>query len=75
MELIGGLFKDLKQDYIEHRLNDRIIALMVDFARVLEFYVGNDKADEITSSLISYSDELGFVKNFTPKIKPLKSAA
>ena len=72
---IGGLFKDLKQDNIQYRLNDRIIILMMHISKVWEFYVGNDKSEEIISGLINYSDELDFMENFIRDIKPLKSVA
>ncbi|MCK5906553.1 MAG: transposase [Flavobacteriales bacterium] len=72
---IGGLFKDLKQENIQYRLNDRIIALMVDISKVLEFYFGSDKSEEIISDLISYSDELDFMEGSIREFRPLKSAA
>jgi len=28
-EMINGLFKDLKQDYIEHKLNERIFLVIM----------------------------------------------
>lgn len=72
---IGGLFKELKQDYIEHRLNDRIIALITDLSKVLEFLLGEEESHEIISVLIGYSDNLNFIETCNLKNDALKSVA
>ena len=62
-ETINGLFKDLKQDYIEHKLNERLMLVIVELLSVLEI-IGVTFDYEITiSNLISYSDSLGFLNH------------
>jgi len=72
---IGGLFKDLKQDYIEHRLNERILALITDLSNVLEFLLGEDQTHKIISVLTAYSDELKFIEACKLKDESLKLVA
>ena len=39
-ETIGGLFKDIKQDYIEHKLNERLLLAIIEILAVLNFLPG-----------------------------------
>ena len=62
-ETINGLFKDVKQDYIEHKLNERLMSVIIEVLLVLDF-LGVEFDYEITiSNLISYSDKFNFLKN------------
>lgn len=61
-ETIGGLFKDLKQDFIEFKLNERIMSVMLELITVLEFLGINFDLNEIVSKLIDCSDSLHFIK-------------
>ena len=36
-ETINGLFKDIKQDYIEHKLDERLMSAIIDLLIVLDF--------------------------------------
>ena len=55
-ETIGGLFKDIKQDYIEHKLNERILSIIIEILIVLDFLGVDFDYEETISKLISYSD-------------------
>lgn len=57
-ETINGLFKDVKQDYIEHKLNERIWNLIFDILSVLEILGVTFDYEETVSKLISYNKEI-----------------
>jgi len=60
-ETINGLFKDIKQDYIEHKLNDRIMMVILQVLAVLET-LGVEFDYNITlSKLIYYTDDLNIL--------------
>ena len=62
-ETINGLFKDVKQDYIEHKLNERLMSVIIEILLVLDF-LGVEFDYEITiSNLICYSDKFNFLTN------------
>ena len=62
-ETINGLFKNLKQKYIEHKLNKRLMSVIMDILLVLDL-LGIEFDPMITiSKLISCSDELSFIEN------------
>lgn len=64
-ETINGLFKDVKQEYLEHKLNERLMLVIIELLSVLEI-IGVDFDYELTiSNLISYSDSLAFLNNST----------
>lgn len=62
-ETIGGLFRDMKQDYIEHKLNERLLLAIVEILAVLDLWVDNIDFEQIISKLIHYSDTFSFMKN------------
>jgi len=62
-ETIGGLFKDLKQDYIENKLNIRILAVVNLILTVLEKIVESIDIELITSKIIENIEDFGFLKN------------
>ena len=74
-ETIGGMFKDIKQDYIEHNLNERLLLAIIEIISVLEFIIGNIDFEETIGKLILYSDSLGFLNNIQIPIKSTKLAA
>ena len=39
-ETIGGLFKDIKQDYIEHKLNERLLLVIIEIFAILDLLTG-----------------------------------
>lgn len=51
-ETIGGLFKDLKQDYIENKLNIRILAFVQLITSILENIIDTIDIEMITSEII-----------------------
>jgi hypothetical protein len=62
-ETIGGLFKDLKQDYIENKLNIRILAVVNLILTNLEKLVESIDIELITSKIIENIEEFGFLTN------------
>jgi hypothetical protein len=66
-ETINGLFKDVKQNYIEHKLNERIMLVIIQILTVLEILGVSFDYELTISKLISYSDNLNFLKNFGDK--------
>jgi len=52
-ETIGGLFKDLKQDYIENKLNIRILAVVALIITFLEDLVDSIDIESVTQNIIA----------------------
>ena len=74
-ETIGVLFKDVKQDYIEYKLNERLLVLIVEISAVLDLLIDSIDFEETISKLICYSDEFPFLKNVTNNVTLIKLAA
>lgn len=55
-ETIGGIFKNIKQDYIEHTLNKRILLVITEILVVLELLVYNIDINEIARKLAANSE-------------------
>jgi len=62
-ETIGGLFRDLKQDYVENKLNIRILAVISLILSVLENLVDSIDIELITSNVIENIEKLGLLTN------------
>ena len=62
-ETIGGLFKDLKQDYIENKLNIRILAVINLIVTFLEKLIVSIDTESITRKIIANIEDFGFLKN------------
>ena len=62
-ETIGGLFKDLKQDYIENKLNIRILKVVNTILTVLEKLVESIDIELITTKIIENIEDFGFLTN------------
>jgi hypothetical protein len=62
-ETIGGLFKDLKQDYIENKLNIRILAVVNLILTILEKLIESIDIEHITRKIISDIEDFGFLTN------------
>ena len=62
-ETIGGLFKDLKQDYIENKLNIRILAVVNLILTVLEKLIESIDIEYVTCKIISNIEEFGVLTN------------
>jgi len=62
-ETIGGLFRDLKQDYIENKLNIRILAVVDLILTVLEKLVESIDIEYITRQIISNIEDFGLITN------------
>jgi len=60
-ETMGGLFKVLKQDYIEHQLNERLLAAIIEILAILDLFIDNIDFEITISKLINYSDKLNFL--------------
>jgi hypothetical protein len=74
-ETLNGLFKDLKQEYIEHKLNGRILMAIVEILAVLDFLISDFDIDDTISKLIDYADDPQFIKNIKNMINIYKSTA
>ena len=62
-ETIGGLFKDLKQDYIENKLNIRILAVVSLVIDVLEKMIESIDVQLITRKIIANIEDFGLLVN------------
>jgi len=62
-ETIGGLFKDLKQDYIENKLNIRILAVVNLIVNILEKLIESIDIEWITCRIIANIEDFGFLTN------------
>jgi len=74
-ETIGGMFKDIKQDYIEHNLNERLMLAIIEILSVLELIIGAIDFEETIRKLILYSDSLSFLNNQKNSVNLTKLAA
>ena len=74
-ETIGGMFTDIKQDYIEHNLNERLLMAIIEILSVLELIIGNIDFEETIGKLILYSDSLSFLKDNQVPVISTKLAA
>ena len=62
-ETIGGLFKDLKQDYIENKLNIRILEVVNLIIIMLEKLIESIDIETITAKIIENIEDFGLLKN------------
>lgn len=74
-QTIGGIFKDLKQDYIEHKLNKRLMLVIVDILEVLDLLIEDVDIYSIARRLVLYSDSLSFLNNPPDSVSNCKLAA
>ncbi len=74
-ETIGGLFKDIKQDYIEHKLNERLLLAIIEILAVSDLLTAGVDIEETISKLICYSDSLSFLRNNQDNVNITKLAA
>ncbi len=57
------MFNEIKQDIIEHKLNQRIIAVVSEILIVLDLIVDGLYLEEKLKKIIHYSDQFTFLKN------------
>lgn len=62
-ETIGGLFEDLKQDYIENKLNIRILAVVALIITVLENIIDSIDIEEVTRNIIANIEKFQILLN------------
>lgn len=62
-ESIGGLFKDLKQDYIKNKLNIRILAIVNLIIGCLEKIIDSIDVQSITRSILREIENFGFLSS------------
>ncbi|MCD4735537.1 MAG: transposase [Bacteroidales bacterium] len=62
-ETINGLFKDVKQDYIEYKLNERLMSVIIEILLILDFLGVVFDFETIISNLICYSENFSFLEN------------
>jgi hypothetical protein len=74
-ETIGGMFKDVNQDFIEHKLNERILALIGEILSVLELIIEDLDFNHVISQLMQNSEMLAFAQSVHQPEKISKLAA
>ena len=74
-ETIGGMFKYVKQEFIEHKLNERILAVINEILNVLEFFIENIDFNEVIEKLMANSEILGFLNKTSEQENFSKLAA
>lgn len=74
-QTIGGIFRDIKQDYIEHKLNERLLSAIVDVLEVLDLLVEDIDINSIARRLVLHSDSLSFLNNPPDPVDYSKLAA
>lgn len=62
-QTIGGIFRDLKQNYVEHKLNKRLLLAIVDILEVLDLLVTDIDINAIARRLVLHSESLSFLNN------------
>ena len=60
-ETIGGLFRELKQQYIKYKLNQRILRIVMQIIAVLELIVDNLDIERTVSKIIGNIEEFNFL--------------
>jgi|GEM_PF-2130710 hypothetical protein len=74
-ETLNGRFKDLKQEYIEHKLNEKILMAIVEILAVLNFLITDFNFDDTLSKLIDYADDNQLINNIQNMLNIYKSMA
>lgn len=74
-ETIGGMFREIKQDYIEHKLNERLLSAISEILSVLELITDHIDFNEIIHKLILNSEFLAFLNKEPKPITPQLRAA
>ena len=74
-ETIGGLFKDVKQDFIEHKLDERIMIALIELIAVLDFLIENFDIEITISKLIRYNEKFDFLRKIQQNENLCKLAA
>ncbi len=74
-ETLNGRFKDLKQEYIEHKLNEKILMAIVEILAVLNFLITDFDFDDTLSKLIDYADDNQLINNIQNMLNIYKSMA
>jgi len=62
-QTIGGIFKNIKQQYIEHKLNKRMLLTIVEILEVLDLLVEDMDINSIARRLVLFSESLSFLSN------------
>lgn len=60
-QTIGGLFRELKQQYIKHKLNQRILSIVIQIMAVLELIVDNLDIELTISKIVANIDDFNFL--------------
>lgn len=74
-ETIGGMFRNIKQDHIEHKLNERLLVAIIEILDILELIIGNLDFNQIIEKLILNSDSLAFLDQRLKPLNPTKLVA
>lgn len=70
-----GKIRPYLQDYIEHKLNERLLLAIIEILAVLDFFTGGIDIEETIGKLICYSDTLSFLRNDGAYVNITKLAA
>ena len=69
-ETLGGVFRHTKQEYIEYKLNERIMGVIAELLQILEDWGIDINCDVILRKLINYSENTSLIFKKTKKGKP-----
>ena len=62
-QTIGGMFRNIKQQYVEHKLNKRLLLAMVEILNVLELLIEDIDINSVARKLILHSESLSFLSD------------
>lgn len=62
-QTIGGIFKNIKQQYVEHKLNKRLLLAIMDILNVLDLLIEDIDINSVARKLILHSESLSFLSS------------
>ncbi len=74
-QTIGGMFKEISQSFIEHKLDERLLSAIIELLAILDLLIDGVNMEETICKLIYYSDNFSFVKNNQNKVTLTKLVA
>jgi hypothetical protein len=60
-ETIGGIFRNVKQEYIEYKLNQRIMSVIVEILEILDFLIEDLDINSLAKKMILNSESLSLL--------------
>lgn len=74
-QTIGGIFKNIKQEYVEHKLNKRLLLAIVEILEVLDLLIEDIDINSVARKLILHSESLKFLNSSPDPVNNSKLAA